>query len=85
MKTNSIVILFFILFSHVVFSDTYIWEDYDNFSGPNLDTEKWETVYFAGGQAASIENGRVRLSGSAYYSGSPTQVPSELCRCRRFN
>ena len=71
--------LFFSLsLAHSLLSTTYVWEDYDDFSGSILDTSKWEAVYFAGGQEASIESGKAKLFGSAYYSGSPTQVPSAL-------
>lgn len=78
MKIRTFISTFYLLCSSLVHADTYIWEDYDDFSGASLDTNKWEAVYFAGGEEASIENGRVKLSGSAYYYGSPTQVPSEL-------
>ena len=78
MKIRTFISTFYLLCSSLVHADTYIWEDYDDFSGTSLDTNKWEAVYFAGGEEASIENGRVKLSGSAYYYGSPTQVPSEL-------
>ena len=46
---------FSIVLLHSLFSTTYVWEDYDDFSGPSLDTSRWEAVYFAGGQEASIE------------------------------
>ena len=59
-------------------ADTYVWEVYDDFSGSTIDANKWEMAYFAGGNAASIENGRAKLSGIAYYSGSPTKAPDAL-------
>jgi hypothetical protein len=37
------------------------WEPYDNFSGNTIDTQKWETWYWPGGQAPFISNGQLRL------------------------
>ena len=37
------------------------WEIYDDFSGSTLDTEKWETWYWPGGQAPLISNGKLKL------------------------
>ena len=78
MKTNILLTSFFFWLTGFAFANTYVWEDYDDFSGSTLDTSKWEAVYFAGGQEASIESGKVKLMGSAYYSGSPTKVPTAL-------
>ena len=53
-------------------------KDYDDFSGSTLDTSKWEVGYFAGGETVTIVNGQAKLSGTAYSSSSPFQMPSEL-------
>jgi hypothetical protein len=70
-----VLLTFFCRFS---FADTYIWEDYDDFSASSLDTNKWEVGYFAGGEAVTVFNGQAKLSGSTYSFGSPFQMPSEL-------
>jgi formylglycine-generating enzyme required for sulfatase activity len=74
--------LFYLFFSLVLaqslFCTTYVWEDYDDFSGSTLDTSKWEVGYFAGGETVTIDNGKAKLSGTAYSSSSPLQMPSEL-------
>ena len=78
LRISLLSLSFSLALTQSLFSTTYVWEDYDDFSGSILDTSKWEAVYFAGGQEASIESGKAKLFGSAYYSGSPTQVPSAL-------
>ncbi len=37
------------------------WELYDDFSGSTIDTGKWETTYWEGGQAPLISNGQLKL------------------------
>ena len=64
--------------SGVAVPEQYVWEDYDDFSGSTLDTSKWEVGYFAGGETVTIDNGQAKLSGTAYSSSSPFQMPSEL-------
>ena len=64
--------------SGVAVPEQYDWEDYDDFSGSTLDTSKWEVGYFAGGETVTIVNGQAKLSGTAYSSSSPFQMPSEL-------
>jgi hypothetical protein len=60
------------------FSNTYVWEDYEDFSGSSLDTSKWDVGYFAGGQGVTLDNGKAKLSGSAYSPTSTTVMPSDL-------
>ena len=38
-----------------------VWELYDDFSGSVLDTQKWETWYWPGGQAPVVTNGQLKL------------------------
>ena len=78
MKTYLSLILFFCLSYLHLFADTYVWEDYDDFSGSSLDTSKWDVGYFSGGEAVTIVNGQAQLNGAAYSSNSPTQVPSDI-------
>ena len=55
-------------FTDKVFSaDT--WEDYDDFSGPELNSSKWDTAWWDGGTAPSIDQGNNRIvftKGSSY-------------------
>jgi len=78
MNIHNFFSIYFLSCASMLHANTYVWEDYDDFSGNTLDNDKWEAAYFAGGNEASLENGRVKLSGSAYYDGSPTVVPDSL-------
>ena len=40
------------------------WEDYDDFSGSSLDTSKWGTMNFYGGDKPEVKDGRVEFSSS---------------------
>jgi hypothetical protein len=76
--------------AHSLFSTTYVWEDYDDFSGSSLDTSKWEIGYWDGAQAPNIENGKAHLYGTGVGVGSivppsfdelvgmPKMVPTNL-------
>ena len=64
------------LFAHVGLSDTYVWEDYDDFSGSSLDSSKWEAGYFSGGQVAAVSSGVATLSGSGYTGSDVENVTS---------
>ena len=55
---------------HAGFSDPYVWQDYDDFSGSSLDTRKWEIGYSDGAQAPNIENGKAHLYGTGVGVGS---------------
>ncbi len=55
---------------HAGFSDPYVWQDYDDFSGSSLDTRKWEIGYWDGAQAPNIENGKAHLYGTGVGVGS---------------
>jgi hypothetical protein len=78
MKKLFLAVITSFLFAHVGFSNSYVWEDYDDFSSSSLDTSKWEVGYWGGGQTVSIVNGQAQLSGSTYSSNSPIQVPSDI-------
>jgi hypothetical protein len=62
-----LIALFFI--SHAGFSDTYVWEDYDDFSGSSLDSSKWGTKYLGGGIEPYVSGGKLILSAT---SGNPS-------------
>ncbi len=65
-KLNFILSL---LLSHAGFSATYVWEDYDDFSGSSLDTSKWGTKYLGGGIEPYVSGGKLILSAT---SGNPS-------------
>jgi hypothetical protein len=56
----------------------FYWEDYDDFSGPELNSSKWDVGYWGGGQAVTINDGKAHLSGVDYSSNAPIQMPSDL-------
>ena len=56
----------------------FYWEDYDDFSGPELNSSKWDVGYWGGGQAVTINDGKAHLSGVAFSSNAPIQMPSDL-------
>ena len=62
MKKLFLAVFTSFLFAQVGLSNTYVWEDYDDFSGSSLDTSKWGTMYFHGGVTPTIENGKMSLS-----------------------
>ena len=62
-----LITLFFI--SKVGLSDTYVWEDYDDFSGSSLDSSKWGTKYLWGGIEPYVSGGKLILSAT---SGNPS-------------
>ena len=70
MKKSTLLFIFSSFISHAGFSDTYVWQDYDDFSGSNLDTRKWEIGYWDGAQAPNIENGKAHLYGTGVGVGS---------------
>jgi len=70
MKKPTIWLIISSFISHAGFSDTYVWQDYDDFSGSNLDTSKWEIGYWDGAQAPNIENGKAHLYGTGVGVGS---------------
>jgi hypothetical protein len=62
---NYLSLIFFFCLSYLhLFADTYVWEDYDDFSGSSLDTNKWGTMYFYGGDKPVISTGQVKFSSS---------------------
>jgi len=56
----------------------FYWEDYDDFSGPELNSSKWDVGYWGGGQAVTINDGKAHLSGGDFSSNAPIQMPSDL-------
>lgn len=56
----------------------FYWEDYDNFSGPELNSSKWDVGYWGGGQDITINDGKAHLSGGDFSSNAPIQMPSDL-------
>jgi hypothetical protein len=70
MKKSTLLFIISSFISHAGFSDTYVWQDYDDFSGSNLDTRKWEIGYWDGAQAPNIENGKAHLYGTGVGVGS---------------
>ena len=58
-NVSLLLLTFFCQFS---FANTYIWEDYDDFSGSTLDTNKWGTKYLGGGIKPYVAEGKLVLS-----------------------
>jgi hypothetical protein len=56
----------------------FYWEDYDDFSGSELNSSKWDVGYWGGGQAVTINDGKAHLSGEDFSSNAPIQMPSDL-------
>ena len=73
MKNYLSLILFFCLSYVHLFADTYVWEDYDDFSGSSLDTNKWDVGYFEGGQNAVVSGGKAELIGTGF-TGSDVEL-----------
>ncbi|MDC3335094.1 hypothetical protein OAV71_01170 [Opitutales bacterium] len=65
----NVTLLLLIFFCRFSFADTYIWEDYDDFSGSTLDTSKWGTMYLGGGIEPHVTDGKLVLSGGV---GNPS-------------
>ena len=61
--------LFFFASQFASFADTYVWQDYDDFSGSSLDTNKWGTKYLGGGIEPYVSGGKLILSAT---SGNPS-------------
>ena len=69
MKNALLLFLVFCLPSIHLFADTYVWEEYDDFSGSSLDTNKWGTMYLGGGIEPYVLGGKLVLSAG---SGNPS-------------
>ena len=61
MKITKILIFIYLSCSWLAHADTYVWEDYDDFSGSSLDTNKWNYITFNGGNQPYISNGKMLL------------------------
>ena len=70
MKKPTLWLIISSFISHTGFSDPYVWQDYDDFSGSSLDTRKWEIGYWDGAQAPNIESGKAHLYGTGVGVGS---------------
>ena len=55
--------------------ERYVWEDYDDFSGTNINSGNWNLGYWDGGNAPTIGNGKITLSGNNV-SGFNSVLPS---------
>ena len=64
MKSYKLSIPLLALLLQSTFANTYVWEDYDDFSGSTLDTVKWDLSCFDGGNLPIISNGQVLLAGN---------------------
>jgi hypothetical protein len=71
----SLILLFYLSYLHV-FAETYVWEDYDDFSGSNLDTSKWDVGYFEGGQNAVVSGGKAELIGTGFTGSDAKLTPA---------
>ena len=56
----------------------FYWEDYDDFNNSELNSSKWDVGYWGGGQTVAINNGQAQLSGMAFSSSAPIQMPNDL-------
>ena len=57
-------------------ADAYYWEDYDDFSGSELNTTKWDVAWWDGGTAPSIDqvNNRVEFTKGSSYEANLTDL-----------
>tara|TARA_B100000963_G_scaffold118770_1_gene103419 strand:- start:2730 stop:4022 length:1293 start_codon:yes stop_codon:yes gene_type:complete len=69
MKIHKLIIPLFFSFSWFGFAETYVWEDYDDFSGSSLDTGKWGTMHLGGGIEPYVTDGKLVFSGGV---GNPS-------------
>ena len=69
MKIRTLTFTVYLLCSWFVHATTYVWEDYDDFSGSSLDTNKWGTKYLGGGIEPYVSGGKLILSAT---SGNPS-------------
>jgi hypothetical protein len=63
MKTNILLTSSFLWLTGFVYSNTYVWEEYDDFSSGTLDASKWGTMYLGGGIEPHVTDGKLVLSG----------------------
>ena len=52
MNIHNFFSIYFLSCASMLHANTYVWEDYDDFSGNTLDNDTWEAAYFAGGNEA---------------------------------
>ena len=71
MKT-SILLIITLLSTIPTAADTYVWEDYDDFSESSLDSTKWDFSCWDGGNIPVVSNGRALLAGKTNYSWNDT-------------
>ena len=69
MKFLKRINLLFLFFTQLAFADTYVWEDYDDFSESSLDSIKWDFSCWDGGNIPVVSNGRALLAGKQIIPG----------------
>jgi hypothetical protein len=76
MKT-SILLIITLLSTIPTAADTYVWEDYDDFSGTSLDSTKWGIITFNGGIEPYHQDGSLILSSNGQDLNAVSQNESE--------
>ena len=56
--------------------DAFYWDDYDDFSGTELNSSKWGTMYLGGGVEPYVLDGKLILSADSGNSTAPKVVKS---------
>ena len=79
MKTKILLTNSFFWLTGFVYSNTYVWEDYDDFSSGTLDASKWDLWWGAGGALPTVVNDALQLSGSGNTNDPASSViPNDL-------
>jgi hypothetical protein len=78
MKSYKLSITLLALLLQSTFANTYVWEDYDDFSGSSLDTNKWGVITFNGGIEPYHQNGSLMLSSNAQDLNAIPQNDAEM-------
>jgi hypothetical protein len=79
MKTKILLTNSFFWLTGFVYSNTYVWEDYDDFSSGTLDASKWDLWWGAGGALPTVVNDALKLSGSGNTNDPASSViPKDL-------
>ena len=77
MKIPTLIFTVYLLCSWFVHADTYVWEDYDDFSGTSLDSTKWGIITFNGGIEPYHQDGSLILSSNGQDLDAVSQNESE--------
>jgi hypothetical protein len=78
MKKSFFTLLVLLSFSRLASAETYVWEDYDDFSDNSLDAGKWDTAYSSGGNAPAEINGKLNFSGNTISGYNQTKVTEAM-------